>query len=137
MPIAKTTGEHVLEAVVGGPDQANRLFTVTGTADVNIFVSGTSLTETWAFLVGPVFTSAQFYRAIGMAAVSSQTHSPHTGPVGQFQPSFQVQINSVEADWDQNWGRVKVGVEIFVTASASAVVRISGLRYWVAILARV
>ena len=36
MPETNTIGEQVLEAVVAGPDGANRLFTVTGAANVQI-----------------------------------------------------------------------------------------------------
>jgi hypothetical protein len=34
MPITNAIGEQVIEAVVAGPDGANRLFTITGAADV-------------------------------------------------------------------------------------------------------
>ena len=72
MPTANTTGEQVLEAVVAGPDGANRLYTVTGAAGVAINVSGgQQQTQTWTFLVGPTFARGQFYRAIGTASVSS------------------------------------------------------------------
>jgi hypothetical protein len=132
MPTANTTGEHVLEAVVAGPDEANRLFTITGTANIGIFVSnGQNKTETWTFLVGPSFTRGQFYRAIGTAALTSQAMSIQTAPA-----SFQVAINSVEADWDDESGRVEVRVEVFLTASASMNANINQLRYWVTILAQ-
>jgi hypothetical protein len=131
MPVANTTGEQVIEAAVAGPDEANRLFSITGTANVGIFASGTSRTETWTFLVGPVFTRGQLYRAIGTASVSSQSANVQTAP-----GSFQVQINSVEADWDDESGRAEVRVEIYATASASANISINQFRYWVTILAQ-
>lgn len=133
MPVASTTGEHVLEAVVAGPDAANRLFTITGAANVSIFVSsGQQKTETWTFLVGPAFTRGQLYRAIAAASVSSQNVNIQTAPGG-----FQLQINSVEADWDDESGRVEVRVEIFLSASAAITVSINQLRYWVTILAQI
>jgi hypothetical protein len=133
MPTANTTGEHILEAVVAGPDEANRLFTITGAANVGIFVpGGQQKTETWTFLVGPAFTRGQLYRAIGVASVSSQNVNIQTAPA-----SFQVQINSVEADWDDESGRVEVRVEVFLTASASMNANINQLRYWVTILAQI
>src|ERR1043166_9240303 len=109
MPVTNTTGEQVLEAVVAGPDEANRLFTVTGAANANIFVSGgqQQQVQTWTFLVGPVFTRRQFYRAIAAASVSSQSLNVQTAP-----GNFQIQINSVEADWDDESGRVEVRVEL-------------------------
>jgi hypothetical protein len=132
MPTANTAGEQVIEAVVAGPDDANRLFTITGAANINIFVSGgQQKTETWTFLVGPTFTRRQFCRAIGTASVSTQNLNVQTAPM-----SVQVSINSVEADWDDESGRVEVRVEVFLTASASANANISQLRYWVTILAQ-
>jgi len=66
MPVTTTIGEQVLEAVVAGPDEANRLFTITGAANVGISVSeNQQKTETWTFLVGPTVRRGQFYRAIG------------------------------------------------------------------------
>jgi len=121
----------VIEAAVAGPDEANRLFSITGTANVSISVSGRDRTETWTFLVGPVFTRGQLYRAIGTASVSSQSANVQTAPA-----IFQLQINSVEADWDDESGRVEVRVEVFATASASMSMSISQLRYWVTILAQ-
>src|SRR5207245_11056516 len=74
MPETNTIGEQVLEAVVAGPDGANRLFTVTGAANVQILASGNTdpVNPTWTFLVGPTLTHGQFYRAIGSASVASQ-----------------------------------------------------------------
>jgi hypothetical protein len=133
MPTANTTGEQVLEAVVAGPDGANRLYTVTGAASVGINVSGGQpQTQTWTFLVGPTFARGQFYRAIGTASVSFQNLNVQTAPF-----SFQVAINSVEADWDDESGRVEVRVEVFLTANAATRMDINQLRYWVTILAQV
>jgi hypothetical protein len=133
MPIANTTGEHVLEAVIAGPDEANRLFTITGAASAQIFLpGGQPKTETWTFLVGPTLTRRQFFPAIVTASVSFQNLNVQTAPF-----SFQVAINSVEADWDDESERVEVRVEVFLTASASMNANISQLRYWVTILAQV
>lgn len=49
---------------------------------------------------------------------------------------FAVRINSVEADWDDESGRVEVRVELFVNALAATTVNIHQLRYWVGILAQ-
>ena len=140
MPVTNAIGEQVLEAVVAGPDEANRLFTITGAANVGISVSeNQQKTETWTFLVGPTFRRGQFYRAIGAALVSSQlvyVNPPPpmgTGCTG----SFQVQINSVEADWDDESGRVEVRVEVLLGAGQSTSVTINQLRYWVTILAQI
>jgi hypothetical protein len=133
MPIANTTGEQVLEAVVAGPDGANRLYTVTGAATVSIFVSSQQQqTQTWTFLVGPTFTRGQLFRAIASGSVSAQNVNIQTAP-----GSFQANISSVEADWDDESGRVEVRVEVFLSASGGASANINQLRYWVTILAQV
>ena len=57
MRTTNAIGEQVIEAVVAGPDGANRLFTVTGAA--NLCIRATrhqGATETWTFLVGPILT---------------------------------------------------------------------------------
>jgi hypothetical protein len=132
MPTANTIGEHVLEAVVAGPDEANRLFTITGAANVAIFVpTGQQKTETWTFLVGPTLTRQQFYRAIGTASVSSQNVSIQTAP-----GNFRIEISSVEADWDDESQRVEVRVEVVLFAGAGNV-NIGHLRYWVTVLAQI
>ncbi len=63
---------------------------------------------------------------------SSQIVNIQTAP-----GSFQVQINSVEADWDDESGRVEVRVEIFVTVGAGIAAGVSQIRYWVTILAQI
>jgi hypothetical protein len=82
MPATTTSGEQVLEAVVPGPDGANRLYTCTGAASV-------------------------------------------------------ISINSVEADWDDESGKVEVHVEIHLGASGGPLMAVTQLRYWVAILAQI
>jgi hypothetical protein len=131
MPTTDAIGEQVIEAVVAGPDGANRLFTVIGAANLSIQATRQQRTiETWTFLVGPTLTRLQFHRAIGTAAVASQTVSVQTPP-----REFTVNIHSVEADWDDENQRVKVRVEIGVM-SDGATVEITQIRYWVAILAQ-
>jgi len=131
MPITDAIGEQVIEAVVAGPDGANRLFTVIGAANLSIQATRQQRTiETWTFLVGPTLTRLQFHRAIGTASVASQTVSIQTPP-----REFTVNVHSVEADWDDENQRVKVRVEIGVMSNG-ATVEITQIRYWVAILAQ-
>ena len=134
MPAANTTGEQVLEAVVAGPDGANRLYTITGTATVGINVSaGQQQTQTWTFLVGPTFTRGQLYRAIATASVSSQSASLQAAS-----GSFSLVVSSVEADWDDESGRVEVRVEVYLSSSGGGPgLSVNQLRYWVSILAQV
>jgi hypothetical protein len=131
MPTTDAIGEQVIEAVVAGPDGANRLFTVIGAANLSIQATGQQrTTETWTFLVGPTLTRLQFHRAIGTASVASQFVSVQTAP-----REFTVNVHSVEADWDDENQRVNVRVEIGVISSG-ATVEITQIRYWVAILAQ-
>jgi len=131
MPITDAIGEQVIEAVVAGPDGANRLFTVIGAANLSIQATRQQRTiETWTFLVGPTLTRLQFHRAIGTASIASQTVSIQTPP-----REFTVNVHSVEADWDDENQRVKVRVEIGVMSNG-ATVEITQIRYWVAILAQ-
>jgi hypothetical protein len=131
MPTTDAIGEQVIEAVVAGPDGANRLFTVIGAANLSIQATRQQRTiETWTFLVGPTLTRLQFHRAIGTASIASQIVSVQTPP-----REFTVNVHSVEADWDDENQKVKVRVEIGVMSNG-ATVEITQIRYWVAILAQ-
>jgi hypothetical protein len=134
MPTTNTTGEQVLETVVAGPDGANRLYTVTGAATVSINVSpGQQQTQTWTFLVGPTFTRGQFYRAIATASVSSQSAVLQTTS-----GNFTLAVSSVEADWDDESGRVEVRVEVYLSSSTGGPqLSVNQLRCWVTILAQI
>ena len=135
MPVANTVGEQSLEAVVAGPDGANRLHTCTGFAATNLNVdSDQQQTVTFSFLVGPTLTRTAFYRAIADASVSSWNLMLASPPP---QPVFQITVTSVEADWDAESSRVEVHVEVFVSAGKGvAKVIVGQLRYWVTILAQ-
>ena len=131
MPTTDAIGEQVIEAVVAGPDGANRLFTVIGAANLSIQATRQQRTiETWTFLVGPTLTRLQFHWAIGTASIASQIVSVQTP-----RREFTVNVHSVEADWDDENQRVKVRVEIGVM-SDGATVEITQFRYCVAILAQ-
>jgi hypothetical protein len=102
MPTTDAIGEQVIEAVVAGPDGANRLFTVIGAANLSIQATRQQRTiETWTFLVGPTLTRSQFHRAIGTASIASQIVSVQTPP-----REFTVNVHSVEADWVDEIQRV-------------------------------
>ena len=132
MPATDAIGEQVIETVVAGPDGANRLYTVTGAANLSIQATRQQrTTETWTFLVGPTLSRLQFHRAIGTASIASQIVSIQTAP-----REFTVNIHSVEADWDDEDQRVKVRIEIGVLTNGTTV-EISQVRYWVAILAQI
>ena len=133
MPATNTIGEQVLDAVVTGPDGANRLFTCTGIANVQMSLTRTQeqTTETWTFLVGPTLTHTQFYRAIAAASASHQSVEIQGAPA-----NFTVHVVSVEADWDDESKRVEVRVEVSLSSDMIGV-NINQFRYWVTILARI
>ena len=76
----------------------------------------------------------------GRAVLSGNWRSFRSSQIVNIQTapgSFQVQTNSVEADWDDESGRVEVRVEIFVTGGAGIAAGVSQIRYWVTILAQI
>lgn len=80
--------------------------------------------------MGPTLTHKQFHRAIGSASVASQGISKRGVP-----SDYTIQINSVEANWDDESERVELRVELFIS-SERAIVNVTQLRYWVAVLAQ-
>ena len=96
-----------LEAVVAGPDDANRLFIIDGQFDVGLqaFSQGAAAVlqkETFSILVGPVFTRKQFVQANGTASFTKI----------QFNTSnANWQILGVDADWDDESGQVELRIE--------------------------
>jgi hypothetical protein len=124
-----------IEAVIAGPDGANRLFTVSGqfNASVNAFSQGpfTQQTQTFTVLVGPVFTRQQFFRALCMASMALTTSHVQVA-----QGDFAWQIVGSDADWDDESGQVELRIEVVVGTSGNGnSVAISGLAFHVTILA--
>jgi len=76
-----------IEAVVAGPDGANRLFTVTGqlNAGLSVFSQGAGQVqqkETFTVLIGPVLTRQQFFRANRRGVVGEyECHSSVGAPI--------------------------------------------------------
>ncbi len=65
-----------IDAVVAGPDGANRLISVRGQFDQGIGVfsqaaAGSQQTQTFTVLLGPVLSRQQFVRASGSASVAA------------------------------------------------------------------
>lgn len=113
MPQTFSVNEQVMEIEVAGPDGANRLFICAGVAGISLFVSsGQSKTETWRWLVGPELPRPQFHRAIAQASVGDGSMNIQ-GPPSQ----RNVSILSVDADWDDESGRVEARAEIQANAT--------------------
>ena len=88
MPIKVTPAEiqnlQQMEVVVAGPDDANRLFIIDGQFDAQVLAqAGVQKKETFAILVGPVFTSKQFRRAIAMASLTKTGLGLHDSAGGR------------------------------------------------------
>jgi hypothetical protein len=127
--------QQQLEVAVSGPDGANRLYVCTGRTFFAVTVGSPNLQsiETLAFLVGPQLTQAQFRRAIATASFAgiSFSQSTSTPPA-----SATWSITSIDADWDDESGKVQVQVEVAVSLPvAGTVVQVQRIAYQVSILA--
>lgn len=134
MPMATTGQDHVLEAVVAGPDGANRLYTCTGVAYASIQAGpgAPNVTQTFTFPIGPTLQRRQFIRGIVTAMPDLQL-SANAVPM-----NVLLKVVSVEADWDDESQRTEVRVELTAHAGGSqSYLYTSELRYWATILAEV
>jgi len=134
MPIKITTLENPqqIEAVVSGPDGANRLYVLTGIAPVGVAASpGVTQTEIFTFLIGPTLTRQQFVKAIATASLSFVNLNSLSLPVTGYWS-----VRSVDADWDDESGQVEVRVEVQVSASVGGIFWVRGIGYQATILAQ-
>ena len=134
-----------IEAVVAGPDDANRLFIIDGQFDYAGFeATGVSTQkETFSVLVGPVFNKHQFSRAIATASFTKTGFTgAFTGAVGAgagFGGAYWY-ILGVDADWDDESGQVELRIEAEVEADINdpkQLALIMGFAFHVTILAAV
>jgi hypothetical protein len=123
-----------IEAVVAGPDDANRLFIIDGQFDSQLtaFSQGAAVVsqkETFTVLVGPVFIRKQFFQANATASFTKiQLNTSNAN----------WQILGVDADWDDESGQVELRIEAQVDCSgANKFVNINGFAFHVTILAAV
>jgi hypothetical protein len=108
MPATNAQTEQVIEAVVSGPGGANRLFTVTGTANTPVSADADSIAvETYTFLIGPTLSAGQFHRATASASITNQVVMVDAVPGW-----YGMDVLSVEADWDDESGRTEMRVEL-------------------------
>ena len=123
-----------IEAVVAGPDDANRLVIIDGQFDWQLTAysqgaSGVSQKETFTVLVGPVFTRKQFVQANATASFTKLVSNTS---------SADWQILGVDADWDDESGQVELRIEAQVDCSgANKSAQINGFGFHVTILAAV
>jgi len=126
-----------IEAVVAGPDDANRLFIIDGQFDYAGFeATGVSTQkETFSVLLGPVFNKHQFSRAIATASFTKTFFS--SGRAGGGAGWY---ILGVDADWDDESGQVELRIEAEVEADMNdpkQLALIMGFAFHVTILAAV
>jgi hypothetical protein len=119
MPITTTENEQVIEAVVSGPAPANRLYTCTGRAVLGMYAwdGQSAIPETWTFLVGPELPQ-RFIRATASASVAGYAFYEY--PFDPNMPSgswHSLDIQSVEADWDDESGKTELRVEVAIAAA--------------------
>jgi hypothetical protein len=122
MPVTTTENEQVIEAVVSGPDGANRLYTCTGQAVLAMQVSGQPVPETWTFLVGPQLQLPQkFIRATASVSVAGyEVSSVGTAASTPSGSSHSLDFQSVEADWDDESGKTELRVEVAIAANGAS-----------------
>ena len=119
--ISESNLENVqtIEAVVAGPDGANRLLTVTGFAKgvLEAFADTPNdlvgATETFTVLVGPQLTRRQFHRAIASVSLANFFQ--------EGRPAFaQWSVVGSDADWDDEEERVELRAEFQVVVLVNA-----------------
>ena len=131
-----------IEAVVAGPDDANRLVIINGQFDCYLQASSqgpnyVSQKEIFTVLIGPVFTKQQFVQANATASVTKTGFQTTAGAAGSMSNSGW-QILGVDADRDDESGQVELRIEAQVACSGpSQNATINGFAFNVTILAAV
>ena len=126
-----------IEAVVAGPDGADRLLIIDGQFDSRLEVTAKTAEEaiakeTFSVLVGPVLTRKQFFRASAGASIANVfLFTPERGAMHRHE------ILGVDAGWDDESGQVELRIEAEVAASfrANASTYIRAFAFHVTILA--
>jgi hypothetical protein len=100
-----------IEAVVAGPDDANRLFIIDGQFSywgLSAYSQGNyvSQKEIFTVLVGPVFARKQFFQANATASFTQTSLAINASPANAIW-----QILGVDADWDDESGQVELRIE--------------------------
>jgi hypothetical protein len=137
IPTAKIQNLQQIEALVAGPDGANRLFILTGQFDTEFFATSNGdfvqKHEIFTVLIGPVFTRQQFFKAISSASVIKSSNNVLT-VAGGHQSKWE--ILNVDADWDDESGQVEIRIEVAVSVYGNHnIAQIYGLSFHTTILA--
>ena len=89
-----------IEAVVSGPEGANRLIICNGIAPIDQTADANTVTQIWTWLIGPVLSHTQFHRAICNGALIRISHSGGTA---------NWSLVALDADFDDAGGIVLGG----------------------------
>jgi hypothetical protein len=115
-----------MQVGVNGPNDVANMHVVTGIANgqLNAFAQSggnfVSQQATFAAHVGPPLTAAQFRKAIASAAVTSLSLSG-TGTFAQWA------VTDVDADFDDDVGRIQLTFDLQVMVQAGATSSVSGV----------
>ncbi len=139
---SKIENLQMLEAVVSGPDDANRLFTITGSIAVNVVATNTSTSrqeppkkEPFTLLLGPTLTRRQFHKAIAAVfplAFTIGGTSAGGGVVGTMLWS----VVDTDADWDDESQKVVLRFEVDIDARGNGSISLVSVGFQVTILAQ-
>ena len=137
VPSTQIQNLQQIEAVVAGPDDANRLFVIDGQFDMQLYTSsqgpGVSQKEIFSVLLGPVLTHKQFVSATATASLAKTNFDINATPA-----TVSWQISNVDADWDDESGQVDLRIEaVAICSGQNNVSIISGFGFHVTILAAV
>src|SRR4026209_1677288 len=134
--IAQVQNLQQMDVLVAGPDDANHLFIIDGQFDAGLAIGsqGTNFAtakETFNVLIGPKLANRQFVRAIATASiVKTQIGNIAQGGFATWN------IADVDADWDEECGRVEVRIEAQGSClGSSQSASINGFAFHVTILA--
>jgi hypothetical protein len=139
IPSSEIQNLQQIEAVVAGPEEANRLFIINGQFPTAIIASAQANNawfteqETFSVLVGPTLTRKQFVKANATASIVNATID-YIAANGHANWA----ILNVDADWDDESGQVELRIETKVMSFGlyqAAVIQ--GLAFHVTILAAV
>ena len=116
---ATITSEQTLQVGVNGPNDVAAMHVVSGIANGQLAAFAPSgagfVTQqaTFAAHVGPQLTAAQFRKAIASAAITSLSLQGD----GTF---TRWEVTDVDADFDDEAGRIKLSFDLRVTAASSS-----------------
>jgi hypothetical protein len=141
--VVSITDEQNVDVGVNGPGDITSMFVVTGIANTNFagaydFGTGgsASASRTFEALVGPSLTPVQFRRAIATASLAG---------IHGFGPDDNLRswnLLGVDADFDDDEGRVQLQFDLSVSVGVTAVagfagVSVYGVGFQVVILAAI